>query len=94
MDRTLINLNNGAVSPSPAGVMEALKRHLDFDNKAPCHSMWQVLEPQREQLRSQLAAAFGCDAEEGALRRNASEGLQICQFGLDLKPGDEVLTTT
>ncbi len=94
VDRTLINLNNGAVSPSPAGVMEALRRHWDFGNKAPCYSMWQVLEPQREPVRRQLAAAFGCDAEEIALTRNASEGLQICQFGLDLKPGDEVLTTT
>ena len=94
VDRTLINLNNGAVCPSPATVMEALKRHWDFGNKAPCYSMWQVLEPQREQVRRQLAAAFGCDAEEMALTRNASEGLQICQFGLDLQRGDEVLTTT
>jgi selenocysteine lyase/cysteine desulfurase len=28
------------------------------------------------------------------LTRNASEGLQICQLGFDLKRGDEVLTTT
>ncbi|MCR4437727.1 MAG: aminotransferase class V-fold PLP-dependent enzyme [bacterium] len=94
VDRTLINLNNGAVSPSPATVMEALKRHWDFGNQAPCYTMWQVLEPQREPVRRQLAAAFGCDPEEMALTRNASEGLQICQFGLDLKRGDEVLTTT
>ena len=41
-----------------------------------------------------MAAEFGCDGEEIALTRNASEGLQICQFGVDLKAGDEVLTTT
>ena len=28
-----------------------------------------------------------------AITRNASESLEICIFGLDLKPGDEVLTT-
>jgi len=28
-----------------------------------------------------------------AITRNASEALEICQLGLDLKPGDEVLTT-
>jgi selenocysteine lyase/cysteine desulfurase len=28
-----------------------------------------------------------------AITRNASEGLETCQFGLDLKPGDEILTT-
>src|SRR5213076_3568172 len=29
-----------------------------------------------------------------AITRNASESLQIAQFGLDLQPGDEVLTTS
>jgi selenocysteine lyase/cysteine desulfurase len=45
-------------------------------------------------VRRRLARRFGCDAEEVALTRNASEGLQICQLGLDLEPGDEILTTT
>jgi selenocysteine lyase/cysteine desulfurase len=94
VDRSLINLNNGGVSPSPAIVQEAMKRHLDFSNQAPVYTMWQVLEPQREGVRQRLARAFGCDPEEVALTRNASESLQICQFGFDLQPGDEVLTTT
>ena len=36
---------------------------------------------------------FGCDPEELAITRNASEALQIAQLGIDLKPGDEVVTT-
>ena len=44
-------------------------------------------------MRQRLARQFGCDAEEIAIVRNSSEGLQICQFGFDLKRGDEVLTT-
>jgi len=35
----------------------------------------------------------GCDPEELAITRNASEALQICQLGIDLQPGDEVVTT-
>ena len=35
IDRTHINLNNGGVSPSPAIVQEAMKRHLDFANTTP-----------------------------------------------------------
>jgi len=93
VDRSLINLNNGGVSPSPAIVQEAMKDHLDFSNEAPAYTMWRILEPQREQVRKQLAGLFKCDAEEIAVTRNASEGLQICQFGFDLQPGDEVLTT-
>ncbi|GAB5521882.1 MAG: aminotransferase class V-fold PLP-dependent enzyme [Rhodothermales bacterium] len=94
VDRSLVNLNNGGVSPAPAMVQEAMKRHLDYSNEAPVYTMWRILEPQRETVRQRLARAFACDAEEIALTRNASEGLQICQFGFDLEAGDEVLTTT
>lgn len=93
IDRSIINLNNGGVSSSPATVQAALMRHLDYSNQAPCHTMWEVLEPRREQVRQRFAETFGCDAEEVALTRNASEGLQTCQFGLELRRGDEVLTT-
>jgi selenocysteine lyase/cysteine desulfurase len=93
VDRSLINLNNGGVSPSPRIVQDAMRRYLEFSNHAPTYTMWQVLEPQIEGVRRRLAAAFGCDPEEMAITRNASEALEICQLGLDLKPGDEVLTT-
>lgn len=93
-DRGLINLNNGGVSPSPTVVMNALKRHLDFSNTSPAYSMWRILEPQKETVRRRMARFFNCDTEEIAITRNASEGLQICQNGIDLKAGDEVLTTT
>ncbi|MCZ6653291.1 MAG: aminotransferase class V-fold PLP-dependent enzyme [Planctomycetota bacterium] len=94
VDRSIINLNNGGVSPATRLVQDAMKRHLDFSNKAPAYTMWDVLEPRRENVRQRLAAEFGTDKEEIALTRNASEGLQTCQFGFDLQRGDEVLTTT
>ena len=93
VDRTLINLNNGGVSPSPRVVQEAMRRYLEFSNNAPTYSMWQVLEPQIEAVRQRLARLFGCDPEEMAITRNASEALEICLLGLNLKAGDEVLTT-
>ncbi len=94
VDRNIINLNNGGVSPSPRIVQDAMRRYLEFSNMAPVHNMWRVLEPQIESVRRGLARAFGCDPEELAISRNASESLEICQLGLDLQPGDEVLTTT
>src|SRR5215468_4804991 len=94
VDRTLINFNNGGVSPSPRVVQDAMRRYLEFSNSAPTVTMWQVLEPEIEGVRRRLAAAFGCDPEEMAITRNASESLEICILGLDLKPGDEVLTTS
>ena len=94
VDRSLVNLNNGGVSPAPTAVQDAMKRYLDFSNLAPVYTMWEILEPQREGVRQRVARDFGCDTEEIALTRNASESLQICQLGIDLKAGDEVLTTT
>ena len=93
LDRTIINLNNGYTCPSPRVVHEALKRYLDISNQAPIHFMWNQLEPNVEQVRRKLALEVGCDMEELAITRNASEGLQICQLGIDLQPGDHVVTT-
>ncbi|HEY2150920.1 MAG TPA: aminotransferase class V-fold PLP-dependent enzyme [Vicinamibacterales bacterium] len=93
LDRTIINLNNGYTCPSPRVVHEALKRYLDESNQAPIHFMWGQLEPNVEQVRRKLALEVGCDMEELAITRNASEGLQIVQLGIDLKPGDHVVTT-
>jgi len=93
VDRTLVNLNNGGVSPAPGVVQDAMARYLAYANEAPVQTMWRTLEPQKEGVRARLARHFGCDTEEMAITRNASEGLQICQFGFDLEPGDEVLTT-
>jgi len=93
LDRTIINLNNGYTCPSPRVVHEALKRYLDMSNQAPIYYMWNLLEPNVETVRRKLAAEAGCDPEELAITRNASEALQICQLGIDLQPGDEVVTT-
>jgi isopenicillin-N epimerase len=94
LDRNLANFNNGGVCPSPRVVQDALRRQLEYSNQAPSYYMWRHLEPEIESVRRRLAAAFGCDAEELAITRNASEALEICLFGLRLEPGDEVLTTT
>lgn len=92
--RGIVNLNNGGVSPSPKIVTEALVRYIWQQEDTTAYTMWQILEPQSERIRQGLAEAFGCDAEEIAITRNASESLEILLFGLDLRPGDEVLTTT
>ncbi len=93
VDRNIINLNNGGVCPSPKIVQEAMQSQLEFSNMAPAYTMWTVLEPEIESVRTRLAGSFGCDPEELAITRNASEALEIAQLGLDLKSGDEVLTT-
>src|SRR5215213_7647234 len=92
--RGMVNLNNGGVSPSPRIVTEALVRYLWQQEDATAYTMWQILEPQSETIRTGLADLFGCDREEVAITRNTSDSLEALLFGFDLKPGDEVLTTT
>ncbi len=92
-DRTLVNLNNGGVSPTPTHVLDQMIRDLRFSNELPVIHMWQTLEPRIESVRRELAAEFGCDPEEMAITRNASEANEIMIFGPDLKPGDEVIAT-
>jgi isopenicillin-N epimerase len=92
--RGIVNLNNGGVSPSPRIVTEALVRYIWQQEDATAYTMWQILEPQSETIRTGLAEAFGCDREEVAITRNTSDSLEALLFGFDLKRGDEVLTTT
>src|SRR6185295_792195 len=56
-------------------------------------TMVATLERQVESVRRRLAQAAGCDPEEMAITRNASESLENAQYGVDLQRGDEVLTT-
>ena len=92
--RGITNLNNGGVSPSPRIVTEALVRYTWQQEDVTAYTMWQILEPQCETVRTGLADIFGCDREEIAITRNASESLEILLMGMDLKSGDEILTTT
>ncbi len=88
---SLINLNNGGVSPAPKTVQDAMKRYYDYCNEAPSYYMWRILDQGREPLRRNLANLAGCDPEEIAINRNSSEGLETVIFGLQLKAGDEVV---
>ncbi len=90
---SIINLNNGGVSPSPRVVQEAVERFNKLSNEGPSYFMWRILDQGREPLRQKLADLAGCNAEEIAVNRNATEALNTVIFGLNLKAGDEVIGT-
>lgn len=89
----IINLNNGGVSPQPLVVQDALDRYNRLSNEAPTYYMWRVLDAGRESLRMKLAEVAGCNPEELAINRNATEALGTIVFGLHLNKGDEVVLT-
>ncbi len=93
-DPKLVNLNNGGVAPAPTVVLDAEIEAIRYSNQLPSYRMWNDLEPRIEEVRKSLARMWNADPECIAVTRNASESLQIAQFGLDLEPDDEVLTTS
>jgi selenocysteine lyase/cysteine desulfurase len=92
-DRSVVNLNNGHVSPAPRTVQEAMRRYLDYSNMGPYHTMIRELDPRVATAKRMVAELAGVSADEIVLTRNSTESLEMAEFGLNLKAGDEVLTT-
>jgi hypothetical protein len=88
LDRTVINLNTGHHASQPTVVLDAVKRFLDMESMVPVRYGGQILA-NMDTVRRELAKEFGCDTEEMAITRNASESLRSLQNGIDLVAGDE-----
>jgi selenocysteine lyase/cysteine desulfurase len=88
---SLINLNNGGVSPHPRVVREAVEHYNRLSNESPSYYMWRILGKGKEAIRQKLAQLAGCQAEEICINRNATEALETVIFGLRLQAGDEVV---
>lgn len=91
-----IYLNNGTVGSSPAPVLRAV-----FEGYEKCEKLNES-DPEDypiwgyaswNDFRDPLAAFVGCNRDEIALLRNATEANSYIANGIDLKAGDEVLMT-
>lgn len=87
----VLNLNNGGVSPQPKQVQDAFIQYYQLSNEGPSYYMWRILDQGREPLRERLAREVGVESSEIAIVRNTTEALNNIIFGIDLKPGDEVV---
>src|SRR5688500_15754554 len=90
---TILNLNNGGVSPQPKVVQDAVDRYYHLSNEAPTYYMWQILDKGREAARRKLADLAGTAADEIAVNRNTTEALGTVTWGLTLSKGDEIVMT-
>jgi isopenicillin-N epimerase len=94
--RDEVYLNNGTVGSSPMPVLKAI-----FDGYNETEKMAQS-DPEDypiwgyaswNEFRDPVAAFVGCNRDELALLRNATEANSYIANGVDMKPGDEVLMT-
>ncbi|MEW6751361.1 MAG: aminotransferase class V-fold PLP-dependent enzyme [Candidatus Latescibacterota bacterium] len=89
----LVHFNSGSTGASPRVVVEAVCSFLREMEADPQNNVWGGLGAGTEEVRARAAAFIGADLAETAITRNTSEGMSVVASGLQLKAGDEVLTT-
>ncbi|MBM3265640.1 MAG: aminotransferase class V-fold PLP-dependent enzyme [candidate division Zixibacteria bacterium] len=90
----LAYMNNGGLGASPQPVIDAVIEGYRAISASPGVNLTQQEDHIEEVIRPEMAKFIGADTDEVAFTRNATEGLNIIANGVDMKPGDEVLTTT
>jgi len=85
-------LNTGTLGPTPRVVVKALDDYWRLMAVNPNENS-QIFQDRQEQIRIKAAAFVGATPDEIALTRNTTEGTTVLTYGMDLKPGDEVLIT-
>jgi selenocysteine lyase/cysteine desulfurase len=95
LDTGLTYLDTGSLGPALRVAMVAEYRARENANFDPI-AYWQTrLSSQSiNALLTRLGAFVGCAADEIALTSGATEALNLVSNGLDLAPGDEILTTS
>ena len=87
-------LNAGTDGPVPAVAVQAARAELDGQVE---EGRWTAHFERRFELQDELRAFYarvmGCDAGDVALTTSTSEGLGTVLAGLDLGPGDEIVTS-
>ncbi len=89
-----VYLNTGTFGPSPTSVMAKIRVVLELIEKQGPYSpvVRQSVEKDGfEAVRKKAAAFLRVSADELALVRNVSDGINTIAYGLDWRPGDEVV---
>jgi len=84
-------LNAAGSAPMPKVSIRAAQTAVDW-KKAPHHTPDAAYFEIPDRIRGSIARLIGAKAEEIALTTGASDGVAAVAYGLEWKPGDEVLT--
>jgi selenocysteine lyase/cysteine desulfurase len=87
----LTYMNNGTLGPMPRVVFEANERYMREIMENPTDAGH---AEELEKVREKVAQFVGATADEIALTRSTTEGMNIFAHGLDWKAGDEVVYCT
>jgi L-cysteine/cystine lyase len=88
-------LNAGTEGPLPRAAAEAVRERIELEvtQGRAGRPYFEALMGLAGQLRAGYAKVLGCDAEEVALTGSTTDGVNTVLAGLDLRAGDEVITS-
>jgi len=90
----IAHLNCGSIGATPRSVVEALTGYIrELEANPYAHTWSGFAEEPLDASRTQAAEFLGASPDEVAITRNTTEGMNLVGTGMQLQPGDEILTT-
>ena len=89
----LTHMNSATIGATPRPVVSAHTDLLWETESDPQNQVFGAPSQRMEGVRAKAAAFLGATLEETVLTQNTTEGMNAVAQGIDLRPGDEILTT-
>lgn len=92
----VIAVNNGSWGPLCQAALHKIADEYYKDSvlrRCESTDFMSVMHRCLNEDREELAKFFGCSTDEVALTESTTTGMNICLWGLNLEPGDEIIST-
>ncbi len=94
LDEQITFLNHGSFGACPRVVLEEQARFREEMEREPVQFLWREMEGKLDAARAELACFAGADPEDIAFVANATMAVNAVVRSLELREGDELLTTS
>jgi len=89
----LTHMNSATIGATPRPVVSALSDFLWETESDPQDQLFGAPHGRMDEVREKASAFIGASLAEVALMRNTTEGMNAVAQGIELKRGDQILTT-
>ncbi len=89
----VLHFNNAGASLMPQTVIDAYTEHIALEAQIGGYEAADAVRDRHDAVYASLARLLGAHVDEIALTDSATRAWNMAFYGLDLKPGDRILTT-